>query len=114
MKDLAFSIAVDGFGLDFNGIKRLEELKIDIVKLDKEYLDPETDAQLKQKFLGLLIDFAKQNNITIVAEGIEDIQALQVALGLGVQIVQGYNFAKPMSAEELTKYVESNDWLTHM
>lgn len=114
LKDLGFSIAVDGFGLDFNGIKRLEELKIDIVKLDKEYLDPETDAQLKQKFLGLLIDFAKQNNITIVAEGIEDIQALQVALGLGVQIVQGYNFAKPMSAEELTKYVESNDWLTHM
>lgn len=114
LKDLGFKIAVDGFGLDFNGIKRLEELQVDIVKLDKEYLDPETDATLKQQFINLLIDFASTRNITIIAECVEDSNALKSVRDLGINVVQGFNFSKPLSKEELEEYIKSNDWVTHI
>ena len=114
LKAVGFKISVDGFGLDFNGIKKLEELQIDIVKLDKQYMDPDTDMELKQRFISLLIEFAAKNNITIVAEGIEDLEDLSYARKLGINVIQGYNFSKPMAAEEVIKYVRNQEFLNHM
>lgn len=114
LKELGFKIAVDGFGLDFNGIKRLEEMQVDIVKLDKEYMDPDTDSTLKQQFTNLLIDFASTRNITIIAEGVEDVEVLNSIRNQGIDIVQGYNFSKPLEAKDLEEYIKSNDWVAHM
>lgn len=110
LKELGFKISVDGFGFDFNGIKRLGELQVDIVKLDKEYMDPENDQMLKNQFINLLIDFAKENNILIVAEGIETKEEYDYVKGLGIKIIQGFHFAEPLREEDLTAYIESKDW----
>lgn len=111
LKELGFKIAVDGFGLDFNGIKRLEELQIDIVKLDKEYLNSDTDTELKKNFIKILLDFAKERNIIIIAECIEDQENLNVVINEGINFVQGYYFSKPIDKEEFEKYVKNGKFI---
>ena len=113
LKDMGFKIAVDGYGLDINGIKRIEELGIEIVKLDKENMDPENDAFLKRKFISMLVEVADKANrdLVIIAEGVENPQAVKYANDLGIKILQGYNYAKPMSADELEKYLKKKEFI---
>ncbi len=111
LKDLGFKIAVDGFGLDFNGIKRLEELQIDIVKLDKEYLNSDTDAELKKHFINILLDFARERNIIIIAECIEDQENLNVVINEGINYVQGYYFSKPLDKNGFEEYLKNGNFI---
>ena len=113
LKEMGFKIAVDGYGLDINGIKRIEELGIEIVKLDKENMDPENDAFLKRKFISMLVEVADKANrdLVIIAEGVENPQAVKYANDLGIKILQGYNYAKPMSADELEKYLKKKEFI---
>jgi len=115
LKDIGFKIAVNGVGLDFNGIKKLEEMKIDIVKLAKEYMKQDIDDDLfKNKYISLLTNYAEKNNISIVAEGIEDIENLEYAQSLGVNIIQGYNFSSAIEESQVIPYIERKDYLNKM
>ena len=113
LKELGFKIAVDGYGLDINGIKRIEELGIEIVKLDKENMDPENDEFLKRKFISMLVEVAEKDSreLTIIAEGVEDENSVKYANDLGIKILQGYNYAKPMSSTELESYLKNKEYI---
>ena len=70
LKELGFKIAIDGFGLDYATLSRVEELDIDIIKLDNEFLKEE-ESYMKAKFASLLVEFAKKNKYEDICEVIE-------------------------------------------
>ena len=111
LKDLGFDIAVDGFGLDYKALKKLEESSINVLKLDKEYLSGQSDASLKEKFIEILVDFASNHSLTLVAEGVEDYNYLERARSMGCELYQGYFFAKPMDRESLDNFITDTPWI---
>lgn len=109
LKEIGFNIAIDGFGLDYQTLSKVSELKVDIIKLDNQFLK-EDDDYMKIKFAKLLVEFAENNDTLVICEMIENKEMMEKALGYGIQIQQGFYFTKPISAETLRGYIGSESW----
>ncbi|MBU1093892.1 MAG: GGDEF domain-containing phosphodiesterase [Firmicutes bacterium] len=109
LKDMGFKIAIDGFGLDYATLSKVEQLDIDIIKLDNEFLKEE-ESYMKAKFATLLVDFAKRNNYQVICEVIETKEMLEEAKNYHIKIMQGFYFSKPLSAEALRGYIGTEAW----
>ena len=110
LREIGFQIAVDGFGLDYKGLKKLEDNSVDVIKLDREFLDEEADQYLKDKFVSILVDFVNKQGRTLICEGVENYDYLERAMNMGIDKFQGYHFTKPLSSEDLMAYIDKKDW----
>jgi diguanylate cyclase (GGDEF)-like protein len=109
LKELGFMIAIDGFGLDYATLSRVEDLEIDIIKLDNEFLKEE-ESYMKAKFASLLVEFAKKNKYEVICEVIESEEMVKEAKNYDIYIMQGFYFSKPLSAEALRGYIGTEAW----
>lgn len=109
LKKMGFMVAIDGFGLDFSTLSRAQSLDIDIIKLDNEFLKEE-ESYMKAKFAQLLVDFAANNKYTVICEAIENKPMLDEAKKYNIDIMQGFYFTKPLSAEALRGYIGAESW----
>jgi EAL domain-containing protein (putative c-di-GMP-specific phosphodiesterase class I) len=109
LSDLGFNIAIDGFGLEYSMLTKLEKYEIDIIKLDNEFL-LEEEAYLKARFAQLLVEFAHKNNYKVICEAIENQKMLDDAKTYDIELMQGYYFSKPMSFEDLKTYITNQPW----
>lgn len=114
LSELGFLIAVDGFGLDYASLTKLEQLPIDVIKLDNDFLNSENDNYLKEKFVNLLVDYASKNGKTVISEGVEDVPMMKKVISKNIEIMQGYYFSKPISFEDVNKYIENNAWMKYV
>ncbi|HCZ25049.1 MAG TPA: hypothetical protein DHV05_09490 [Acholeplasmataceae bacterium] len=84
-------------------------MDIDIIKLDNEFLKEE-ESYMKAKFAQLLVDFAEKNAYTVICEAIENRAMLDEAQKYNINIMQGFYFTKPLSAEALRGYIGTESW----
>lgn len=96
MKGLKGSeLAVDDFGTGHSNIVNLLRYAPEVVKIDRFLITDIHKDQNKQMFVSSTVEFAKINNIKVVAEGVETVEELQTVIRLGVDLIQGYYTAKP-------------------
>ncbi|MBM4253811.1 MAG: EAL domain-containing protein [Deltaproteobacteria bacterium] len=91
-------IATDDFGRGHSGLEQIVKLKPDLVKLDRSLIQDLHRDESKQDFVAGLIRAARISCATILAEGVERWEEAEVLQRLGVDLVQGFLFHKPQSA----------------
>ncbi len=96
LKDLGLRLALDDYGTGYSSLNRLGKLPIDIVKIDKTFVDqltlePEGAAVIKS-----VIDVTTALGLSSLAEGVEQPDQLAALDELGCDNIQGYLFARPM------------------
>ncbi|MEU4242677.1 EAL domain-containing protein [Actinoplanes sp. NPDC026619] len=105
LRDLGVQIAVDDFGTGYSSLSYLRRFPIDILKIDKAFIDgimhDSEDATLAEAVVGL----GKALRMSTVAEGIEHAGQQEMLTELGVTYGQGYLFARPGSADEIAQFV---------
>jgi hypothetical protein len=111
LKKLGFLIAINGFGLDYSTMSTLDSKPIDIIKLDRKFFEREKESYMKVKLADLIVEFAKEKNKTVIAEGVENENMLQTAKDANIGIAQGYYFAKPMVSPDLNSYIQAGIWV---
>jgi diguanylate cyclase (GGDEF)-like protein len=95
IKDLGVRLALDDFGTGFSSLNRLRTLPIDIVKIDKSFIDHiGCDGQDRALVQGVM-DFTRALGLISIAEGVEESDQYNVLEELGCDAIQGYLFAKP-------------------
>ena len=98
LKEIGVRLAIDDFGTGYSSLSYLQQFPIDILKIDKAFVDDVgidgTGAALTRTIIGL----GGTLGLTTVAEGIEDAQQHSVLRDLGCELGQGYLFARPLSA----------------
>jgi diguanylate cyclase (GGDEF)-like protein/PAS domain S-box-containing protein len=99
-----FGIAVDDFGVGYSSLAQLHEIPVDELKLDISFVR-RIHEKSGYSMSSAIVSIAKSLNLECVAEGVEDAATAELLTDLGVEILQGYYFAKPMPISE---YV---DWL---
>ncbi|GIF26670.1 two-component system response regulator [Paractinoplanes tereljensis] len=108
LRDLGVRIAIDDFGTGYSSLSYLRRFPIDILKIDKAFIDGITidsdDATLAEAVVGL----GKALRLSTVAEGIEHIDQQSMLSDLGVTYGQGYLFAKPGTADEIAEMVREH------
>ena len=96
MKSLKGSeLAVDDFGTGHSNIVNLLRYAPQIIKIDRFLITDIHNDMNKQMFVKSAIEFARMNNIKIIAEGVETIEEFQTLAGFGVDLIQGFYTAKP-------------------
>lgn len=96
MKAIGFSIALDDFGVGFSSLNTLRDLPVDVLKLDKGFLNHTENPERNQTIIRNIINMAKDLNIRVICEGVENRQQLEFLRQMGCDDVQGYYYAEPM------------------
>jgi len=95
VKALGVSIAIDDFGSGYSSFERLLEYQPDILKLDGTLIKNIVTDKFSLSIVKTMVNFAKEQNIKIVAEYVENEAIYDVLCSLGVDYSQGYYFGKP-------------------
>ena len=101
MKRKGFTIALDDFGTGYSSLNMLQDLSIDVLKIDKSFIDRINESNLVK----YIIDMAKDFNIKTVAEGVETKEQIDILKNMGCDMAQGYYYAKPLSREDFVEYL---------
>jgi len=100
LKDLGFRISIDDFGTGQSSLAQLKKLPVDELKIDKSFvleLDTSSDDAL---IVRSTIELGHNLGLSVVAEGVENAASLARLLDYACDKVQGYHFAKPLTAAE--------------
>lgn len=107
---LGFRILMDDFGTGYSSLMMLKTIPIDVMKLDKSFVDDYKDPR-GQKIISCVVQLAKNMDISVTAEGVETEEQYEFMKQLGCNQIQGYYFAKPMPPEEFEELLEGTDAL---
>lgn len=99
LRDLGFVIEMDDFGSGYSSLNMLNEMPIDILKLDMKFIQNETAKPSSQGILQFMVNLARWMHLSVVAEGVETKEQLNRLSEIGCDYVQGYYFARPMPGE---------------
>jgi EAL domain-containing protein (putative c-di-GMP-specific phosphodiesterase class I) len=101
LKLLGLRIAVDDFGTGYSSLAYLSSFPIDIIKIDKSFVDQLAVSLEGERMVRAVIDLARTLGLTAIAEGIERQDQSRALQALGGPLAQGFLFARPMPAEEM-------------
>jgi diguanylate cyclase (GGDEF)-like protein len=103
IRELGVRVSLDDFGTGFSSLSRLAELPVDIVKIDRRYVD--AGAAPAGRLLHLMVQGAHAVGLAAVAQGVEHEVQLATLRSLDCESVQGFHIARPMPAEEAEAYL---------
>ena len=106
LRKLGFTVALDDFGTGYSSLSYLKDLPLDVLKIDRSFVNS-LDAQNTTELARSIISIGKHMSLAIVAEGVEDIQQVNILSQMGCKIFQGYYFAKPMTADDFSAWASS-------
>ncbi|MCI6809364.1 MAG: EAL domain-containing protein [Spirochaetia bacterium] len=99
-----YRFSLDDYGTGYSNVKRLTELPLDIVKLDKSFVDEMDKPQMWSVIVNTVNMFKEMNKIILV-EGVEDQKTLDAFINLGCDYIQGYYFSKPIPEDEFVDFL---------
>ncbi|WP_373034778.1 GGDEF domain-containing protein [Sulfurimonas sp.] len=110
-KDNNYCIAIDDFGVGYSGYKLLHDVKPDILKIDRFFLQDVHKHPKKKVMLKSITHLAVQLGIQVVAEGVETKEELLICRDVGCHLVQGYFIQRPTTNidEIKSSYSEISD-----
>jgi diguanylate cyclase (GGDEF)-like protein len=107
LRELGVGLAVDDFGTGYSSLTQLRSLAVDVLKIDRSFVMhmavDENDALIVRS----TIDLAHNLGLRVVAEGVEDEDALDALRLLGCDAVQGYHLSRPLPGPALLEWARS-------
>ena len=103
LKSLGMKLCMDDFGTGYSALSYLHQYPIDVVKIDKSFIDIVTSRESKAVLLDTIIAMGETLDLKMVAEGVEHEYQREYLIKRGCEFYQGYLFSKPMEKE---RYLE--------
>ena len=102
---LGYKVSIDDFGSASSSLTLLREIAFDTLKIDKGFVDNSKERDLA--ILSYIIRLAKEIKTDIVVEGVEQKTQVDVLDKLGVDVIQGFFYDRPLSKDEITARLKS-------
>ncbi|MES0879214.1 EAL domain-containing protein [Roseibium sp. SCP14] len=109
LQALGVRVALDDVGTGHGGMAYLQKLGVDIIKIDKMFIDSISSDDSSTTIVDSMVELADNLGMGIIAEGVEQEEQIERLLELGVTAAQGYYFAKPMPADEFIEFAERTE-----
>jgi len=103
LRALGVRIAIDDFGTGYSSLAALQELPVDILKIDKSFVDHVADDPRHTAFAQAIIRMGKTLGLNLIAEGVETPEQAERLQLLGCNLAQGYNYCGPKDAASITR-----------
>jgi diguanylate cyclase (GGDEF)-like protein/PAS domain S-box-containing protein len=106
LKAAGVGFSLDDFGTGFSSLSYLKRLPIDILKIDRSFVQEVTSSASDASIVRTTIALAKNLGLDVIAEGVETDEQKEFLRDNGCKAFQGYLFAKPMGGSEMGKYLQ--------
>src|SRR5690606_32215549 len=95
-----FGLSIDDFGTGYSSLDRLKRVPFDELKIDGSFVHGASLDQAAHAIFESSVALGQQLSLSVVAEGVENIEDWNLCAALGCDVVQGYQVARPMRSEE--------------
>jgi predicted signal transduction protein with EAL and GGDEF domain len=109
LRDLGIAMSIDDFGTGYSSVSQLRDLPVDQVKLDRLFVANMACNPRDALIVRTMIQLGAALGLETVAEGVEDALVAEMLRDLGCDQAQGYLIARPMSADDLSRWLGSLD-----
>ncbi|MGW0610758.1 putative bifunctional diguanylate cyclase/phosphodiesterase [Streptomyces sp. NPDC002788] len=100
LKDRGVRIAVDDFGTGFSSLRYLRDFPIDVLKIDKSFIDGIPHDPQQVALVEGIVHLAETLGLQVIAEGIEEQPQRELLADIGCRYGQGFLFARPLTLEQ--------------
>ncbi|MEI8092848.1 MAG: GGDEF domain-containing phosphodiesterase [Spirochaetales bacterium] len=107
MKEMGFKILLDDFGTGYSSLSYLKDLPIDVVKIDKSFVDGVPAGEKDTAMTRTIITLAKELRKDIIVEGTEHREQIDWLFDHGCTVYQGYYFSKPLPYSDFVQYLKN-------
>ncbi len=107
LMELGIGLSIDDFGTGYSSFSYLKQLPIKELKIDKSFVDDIGKNKSSEMIIKAMISLAATLDLDLVAEGVETQEQVDYLKHNNCLIIQGYYFSKPLSANEMTAYIQS-------
>lgn len=102
LRKLGVSLLMDDFGTGYSSLSYLHSFPFDVLKIDRSFIGRMTEGEQPLQIVRTIIELARVLGMDVVAEGIETPEQYRLLRQLGCRFGQGFLFARPMTAENVT------------
>jgi EAL domain-containing protein (putative c-di-GMP-specific phosphodiesterase class I) len=102
-------IALDDFGTGYSSFYHLDELSLDLIKIDRYFLNKISKSQQDNMVIASIIEMIHRLGLEVVAEGVETKAQLDYLLSNNCDLIQGYYISRPVNKEEALALLKK-DW----
>lgn len=106
LQERGFVCSLDDFGSGYSSLNLLKNLPIKVLKLDILFFQRSVDKTRERIVVRNIINMARELQIRVIAEGVEEMESVEFLRNAGCDIVQGYIFAKPMPLAEFEQLLD--------
>tara|TARA_R110002020_G_scaffold136630_17_gene304786 strand:+ start:2166 stop:4832 length:2667 start_codon:yes stop_codon:yes gene_type:complete len=110
LKALGIEIEIDDFGTGFASIVSLIQVRPDRLKIDRQLISPIVGSDSQRRLVASIIEIGQSLGIKVIAEGVETMEHAVILRDLGCDTLQGYALARPMSSNQLMKFIVNETW----
>ena len=107
LKEIGITIALDDFGTGYSSLNYLRRLPIDVLKIDKSFIDGICIDKKSEYIAESIIELSHNLDLKVVAEGVETREQLDYLNNINCDIVQGYYFSKPENFKKIKEMILS-------
>ncbi len=105
LKELGIQFSIDDFGTGYSSLGYLRQLPFNELKIDKSFIDKIDLNKDDEKMIEIILNIASVLNLSVVAEGIENLIQKEYLLSRDCDKIQGYYYSKPISKDEFETYI---------
>lgn len=107
IKEKGFVVSIDDFGTGYSSLSMLQNMPIDIIKIDKVFVD-KADLTSDKNIINYIMFLAKRLGVKTIVEGVETREQVEFIKKIQCDVIQGYYYSKPISKEEFEEYFSKN------
>ena len=96
LKEIGISWSIDDFGTGYSSLNLLKDLPVDIIKIDKSFLDETESSETSRIIIRKTVELTQELDMTVVCEGVETEDQADYLRGIRCDVAQGYLYARPM------------------
>lgn len=108
LQKYGIKISLDDFGTGYSSLSYLKTLPIDVLKIDKSFIDALGNSKEQRDLVEIIVKLGKQLNMRMVAEGVEHPEQLDILRDIGCDTMQGYLYSKPIDALSCFKLLDAH------
>lgn len=108
LQAMGIRISMDDFGSGYSSLNLLNNIPIDILKVDKIFLYGNKLTVNQKIIISSIIEMASKLNIRVVCEGVETSEQANFLTVIGCDMIQGYYYSKPLPEDEFCTYIDEH------
>jgi len=110
LHELGVKVSIDDFGTGYTSLSYIRKLPVDEIKIDKSFVLNMNTVADDAVIVRTLLELARNLDLAVVAEGVEDRETWYMLAGLGCNVAQGYYMSRPIETETFENWLLDSPW----